>query len=54
MKRILAYRIRQGELFRDGVLEFESMTELNAAIDDMSRASEEFGGSLSFARFWRR
>lgn len=54
MKRILAYRIRQGTLFRDGVLEFDNMAELNDALDDMARASDEFGGSIAFARFWRR
>lgn len=53
MKRVLAYRIQNGRLFRDGLLEFNSMAELNSALEDMKRASDEFGGSLSYARFWR-
>ena len=54
MKRLLAYRIQQGALFRDGVLEFDSMSELDSAVDDMRRAAAEFGGIFSCARFWRR
>jgi len=53
MKRILAYRIQNGPLFRDGVLEFDTMKELDRALADMKKASEEFGGSLTYARFWR-
>ncbi len=54
MKRVLAYRIQNGPLFRDGLLEFDTMVDLNSALEEMKRASDEFGGDLTYARFWRR
>ena len=54
MKRVLAYRIRNGSLYRDGLLEFDTMEDLDKALDGMKCASDESGGNLSYVRFWRR